>query len=178
MRLIKKLFTFLALLVLVLVLISFFLPQKQHVERQINITASPDNIYPHLANPRLFSQWSPWSALDPMMKVEFTGPASGKGAGMSWQSDQPSVGSGTWLITEAIPNKSLRVAMDFGDQGGATSFFNVVPMDNQTTVIWGFDNDAGYNPIMRWFGLLMDKMVGDEYAKGLANLKQKIEKER
>lgn len=176
MKLIKRLLLAVALFLVIVVLASFFLPQKQHVERSVDISAPAEKIYPHLANPKLFGEWSPWSTIDPNMKVKYTGPTSGQGAGMTWQSENQSVGTGSWVITKAIENESLEVNMDFGDQGGATSFFRLKPNDGKTQVTWGFDTDAGMNPIMRWMGLLMDKMVGNEYAKGLDTLKQKLEK--
>lgn len=176
MKLLKKLFIGLILLLVVLALVSFLLPQKQHVERSVEMSAPAENIYPYLASPKLFNQWSPWAKLDPNMKVQFTGAESGEGASMSWQSEQSDVGTGSWTITKAIENKSLEVALDFGDQGNATSFFHLDPADGKTKVTWGFDTDAGMNPMMRWFGLLMDKMVGGEYAKGLATLQGIVEK--
>jgi len=176
MKILKWILLALFSLIVVLVLASFLLPQRQHVERSIEISAPAEKIYPHLADPKLFIQWSPWSTIDPKMKVQYTGSKLGKGAGMMWQSDDSSVGSGSWKITNAIENKSLDVAMDFGDQGSATSFFRLQPKGDKTQVIWGFDTDAGNNPMMRWFGLLMDNMVGSEYAKGLETLKAKLEK--
>ena len=176
MKLIKRLLLSVAALIVILILASYFLPQKQHVERSIDISAPAEIIYPHLANPKLFSEWSPWSSIDPNMKTTYSGAASGEGAGMTWQSDNQSVGTGTWVITKAVENESVEVNMDFGDQGGATSFFTLEPNGQNTKVIWGFDTDAGMNPIMRYMGLLMDKMVGNEYAKGLVALKQKLEK--
>ncbi len=176
MRLIKRLLLSLLALVVILMLVSFLLPQKQHVERSLEISASAAKIYPYLANPKLFNQWSPWSKLDSNMKVQFSGPESGKGAGMSWQSEQSNVGSGSWTITNAVENESLDVDLDFGDQGGATSFFKLKSTGEKTQVTWGFDTDAGMNPMMRWFGLLMDKMVGSEYQKGLESLKLILEK--
>ena len=175
MKLIKRLLLTVASLIVILAVASFFLPQKQQVERSIEISAPVEKIYPHLADPRLFVEWSPWSSIDPNMETTFTGAASGEGAGMSWQSDQPSVGTGSWVITKAIENESLDVDMDFGDQGSATSFFRLNPNGSTTQVTWGFETDAGMNPMMRWMGLLMDKMVGNEYAKGLETLKQKLE---
>ena len=175
MKLLKRFLLCLASLLIILMLGSYVLPQKQHVERSLEISASADKIYHHLADPRLFIQWSPWSRIDPDMKTTFTGAASGEGAGMTWKSDQPSVGEGSWIISKAIENESLDVDMDFGDQGSAKSYFRLKPNGSNTQVIWGFNTDAGMNPIMRWMGLLMDKMVGGEYAKGLETLKQKLE---
>ncbi|MEE9327824.1 MAG: SRPBCC family protein [Cocleimonas sp.] len=179
MKFLKNLLIGVTLLLVVLAVGSFLLPQKQHVERHIEISASAAKIYPHLAKPKLFHQWSPWSKIDPKMKVEYSGAEMGEGASMSWQSENSDVGSGSWTITKAVKNKSLDVAMDFGDEGGATSFFKLeasAENSEKTTVTWGFDTDAGMNPIMRWLGLMMDKMVGSEYAKGLASLKKKVEK--
>lgn len=43
------------------------------------------------------------------------------------------------------------------------------------TATWGFDTDLGMNPIARYFGLVMDSMLGADYEKGLAKLKQVCE---
>jgi hypothetical protein len=32
--------------------------------------------------------------------------------------------------------------------------------------------DLGHNPLNRWFGLFMDKMVGPDFDEGLANLRR------
>ena len=175
MRLISRLLLALSALIVILAIASFFLPQKQNVKRSVDISAPAESIYPYLANPQKFSKWSPWSKIDPQMKIQFVGETSGKGAKMTWQSDQTSVGSGTWTIVEATENKSVNVEMDFADQGLATSFFTLEPSATITQVTWGFENDAGMNPLMRWMGLLMDKMVGTEYEKGLIALKSLVE---
>lgn len=176
MKLIIRLILIVILLIAILALASFFLPQKTQVERTVVISAPANVIYPHLADPKLFVNWSPWSSIDPNMKTSFMGAASGEGAGMSWQSDQPSVGNGSWLITQAVENESLDVDMDFDGQGAATSFFKLKPSGDKTAVTWGFETDAGMNPMMRWMGLMMDKMVGSEYEKGLLSLKGIVEK--
>jgi len=176
MLFIKRLLMTVCSLMIILALAGFVLPQKQHVERSTDISATAEEIYPYLASPKLFGEWSPWSKIDPNMKVQYTGPAMGKGAGMAWQSEEQSVGSGTWQIVDAVENKSLSVEMDFNEQGTASSFFRLDPKDSKTQVTWGFDTDAGMNPLMRWVGLLMDKMVGSEYEKGLAELKVLMEK--
>lgn len=128
-----------------------------------------------MSNPKLFSEWSPWSKLDPKMKVEYSGPESGVGAMMKWQSDESSVGNGSWKVVDAIENESLDIAMDFGEQGTASSYFRLKPSGDKTSVTWGFDTDAGMNPMMRWFGLLLDQMIGTEYEKGLSTLKTIVE---
>ncbi len=175
MKLIKNLFIGLALVLAVAIVVSFVLPKTQHVERSTEIAATAETIYPYLSRPKLFHKWMPWSKLDADMKVEFSGPEEGLGAGMRWQSKQSDVGVGSWTITEVVKNESLKVALDFGDQGVATSFFHLQPQEEKTKITWGFDSDMGMNPVMRWFGLMMDKMVGAQYAQGLATLKTMVE---
>lgn len=177
MRLLKRLFIGICVLLLLLVGGSFLLPQQQHVERSISLSAPAAAVYPYLSNPKKFSEWSPWSKIDPNMKVEYSGPASGKGAQMKWVSKLPTVGEGSWTIVKAAENESVNVDMDFGQQGVAKSSFTLKPQGDKTQVTWGFDTDAGMNPVLRWVGLFMDKMIGAEYEKGLQDLKAVIEKQ-
>lgn len=170
----KKFFFTLLSLVIILILIGFLLPQHQHVERSLVISAPAETVYRNIDNPEAFNRWSPWAELDPAMKIEHVGPESGVGSGMRWHSENPNVGNGSWIITAAKPNESLDVALTF-DNGGATSFFHLEPTDQGTRITWGFDTDAGLNPIMRWFGIMMDKWVGTEYEKGLRTLKSRLE---
>lgn len=175
MRLLKKAVIAVASLLLIMVLASFLLPQQQHVERSIDVSAPASKIFPYLINPKLFNEWSPWAGIDPNMKTEYSGPKAGKGASMSWQSSNQSVGSGRWTVSNFVDNKSVNIALDFGDQGTGTSTFLLKPNGDKTTITWGFDTDVGMNPVMRWMGLLMDKLVGPAYEEGLSKLKEKVE---
>ena len=96
---------------------------------------------------------------------------------MEWRSDNKNVGNGTATITESIENQGIKTALDFGSQGTANAWFNLEPQDQATEVFWGFDTDMGMNPIGRWMGLMMDGWVGEDYAQGLANLKELVETE-
>ncbi|MGO4774642.1 SRPBCC family protein [Lysobacter sp. 2RAB21] len=46
-----------------------------------------------------------------------------------------------------------------------------------TRVTWTLESEHGNNLVSRWFGLLLDSMVGKDYEKGLAKLKQVLESE-
>lgn len=178
MRMIRKLVLILVAIIVLFAVIGLFLPRKPHVEREIVISAPPAVVYGHVNNPKSFNQWSPWARIDPDIKYEYTGPEFGQGSGMRWQSDHASVGSGSWTITEAVENESVDMDLDLGDQGVATSFFRLQPQGAGTRITWGFDMDAGLNPITRWFGLMIDQWVGTDYEKGLANLKAQIESDQ
>ena len=52
----------------------------------------------------------------------------------------------------------------------------LAPSGAGTTVSWTNAGEFGGNPFMRYFGLMMDRMVGKDFDAGLNNLKQLAEK--
>lgn len=151
--------------------IGLMLPSTVHVERAITVEAPQATLFALTNSFARFNEWSPWAARDPEARYSFTGPPRGVGAGMSWQSDHPNVGSGSQEIISSTPFEEVRTALDFGEQGTAEAFFHFVPKGETVTVTWGFDTDFGVNLVGRWFGLFFDSMLGPDYEAGLSRLK-------
>jgi len=175
MKLLKRFVFFLIGLLCVLLLISFFLPSKVHVERTLVINATPEKLFEQVNTLKNWENWSPWHKLDPNMKLEYAGPPSGVGAKYSWESKQRNVGNGNLAITESVPHKSIQTAMDFQGQGQATGNFRFEKNQEATQVTWSMETDMGKNPIGKFFGLMMDKMVGADFEKGLNSLQSMCE---
>lgn len=175
MRVITKILIVLVIGVILLLGVGLFLPGAAHVERSISIDAPPSTVFGLVNGFREFNQWSPWFDRDPEAQYTYAGPDSGVGAKMSWTSDQPDVGSGSQEIVASEPYGSVRMILDFGEQGIADSYFELVPGDTGTRVTWGFDTELGRNPIARYFGLFFDSLIGPDYESGLANLKKLAE---
>jgi effector-binding domain-containing protein len=171
MGILKKALVFLGILVVILIVVGFLLPQKVHVERSVTIAAPRATVFTIVNGFRMFSKWSPWAAIDPTMKVTITGPEWGVGATQSWVGDPKKVGTGSETITGSVPYDSLTVALDFGDQGKPISRWTFATEGDNTKVVWGMDADMGKGPVGRYIGLMMDRMVGNDFAKGLASLK-------
>lgn len=159
----------------IFVAVGLVLPAKIHVERSAVIQAPAADIFPYVNDFRRFNEWNPWAARDPNTKYAFTGPESGQGAGMTWQSDDPNVGAGSQTIVESIPNERVSSLLDFGQMGRAQAFYRLETQDGGTKVTWGFDTVLPYNPVTRWMGLLIDRWIGADYEEGLARLKKKVE---
>jgi hypothetical protein len=51
----------------------------------------------------------------------------------------------------------------------------IAPAGSGVRVSWTNEGEMGANPINRWFGLLMDRMVGKDFDAGLVNLKKLAE---
>lgn len=175
MQLLKRVVLFLVVLILLLVTVSFFLPDHSHLERSIVIDADQQRVFETVSNIRTFNEWSPWANLDPEAKYSYSGPDAGVGAKMTWQSDKQSVGSGSMEITGMEPDRRVEMAIGFGDQGQARAYLDLEPVAGGTRVTWGFDSDHGYDPMARYFGLMMDKFLGPPYEQGLADLKRYVE---
>ena len=94
---------------------------------------------------------------------------------MRWVSDQRDVGTGSQEIVVSEPDSRVETALDFGEMGTATAFFDLAPGGGGSRVTWGFTTDTGFNPVGRWMGLMMDRWVGADYETGLANLKTLVE---
>ena len=167
----KMILVALVVLVALLAGIGMFLPRQVHVERAATIDAPPATVFAVVNGFTLFNKWSPWHDLDPNAQYTFDGPARGVGARLSWQGDPKTVGTGSQEIIESRPFEMVKSSLDLGDQGTATAQFALSPEGNGTKITWSLDTDMGMSPVSRYFGLMMDGMVGKDYEKGLASLK-------
>ncbi len=175
MKWFKRILIGLALIVGALVVISLFLPSTAQVSRSISIAATPEQVFPYVNDLKRFNQWSPWAARDPEMVQTYTGAEEGVGQTLSWESDDPNVGNGSQTITESVLNSHVAAELDFGDMGIAQSAWDLEPVSAGTEVTWSFESELGANPVMRYMGLMFDKLIGTEYETGLASLKELVE---
>lgn len=173
MKFLKWVLAMLALLGVVLVGGSLLLPAQTQVERSVLIERPVTEVFATLNSFRRFNQWSPWFAADPQAKYDYSGPADGVGAGMQWSGNR-AVGSGSQKILESVPNQKVVVALDFGGSA-ATATYTLTPEGAATRLSWRFESEHGFNPFNRWMGLLFDKMIGGDFERGLASLKQLLE---
>lgn len=158
-----------------LVAVAFALPQHVTVAREQVINVPESDVFPFVNNPRKFNEWQPWAAKDPETRFEYSGAPTGEGARMAWESSHPEVGSGTQEIVESTPNKQVRIALNFGDMGKGEATYRLEPYGAGTRVVWVFETDTGNNPLQRWVGLLLDRWVGNDFERGLENLKKTAE---
>ncbi|AXQ29271.1 hypothetical protein D0B54_11480 [Solimonas sp. K1W22B-7] len=167
------------ILIAVLIGVGFFvLPDTARIERSVLVQASPAQIFPLVNGFTRFNQWQPWAKMDPAMKTERSGPAEGVGARQAWHSEQESVGSGSLEIIESLPNERVRMQLQYtGFDGDNRSSFTLQPEGEGTRVTWLYETSFQGNILGRWFGLMLDGMVGKDYEAGLLNLKLLAERE-
>ena len=172
----KKILVALALLIIVLVIVVATRPAGFRITRSATIAAPPEVVFAQVNDFHKWDAWSPWAKLDPAMKQTYEGAPAGTGAVYSWTGNKE-VGEGRMTLTESRTNELIRIKLEFLKPFAAvnTTEFTFKPEGNQTTVEWSM---TGSNNFMaKAFGLFMnmDKMIGGDFEKGLAQLKSVAE---
>jgi uncharacterized protein YndB with AHSA1/START domain len=151
-------------------------PDHFHVERSTLIQATPDRVFAQLQDFRRWSAWSPWEGKDPAMKRDFSGAASGPGAVYAWSGNRQ-VGSGRMEITEAQAPAKLVIRLDFFEPFEAhnTATFTLSPQGGATRLTWAMDGPSPFLTKVIHLLMPMEKMVGPDFERGLAKLRELTE---
>lgn len=167
-----------AALVIIIAILVFATtkPDTFRVERSTTIKAAPEKIYPLINDLHSWTTWSPYEKKDPDMKRTHSGAASGQGAVYEWDGDK-NVGKGRMEITESSPASRVVIKLDFlaPFEAHNTAEFTLQPQGDATQVTWSMYGPANYMSKLMSVFFNMDKMVGDDFAIGLANLKAAAE---
>ena len=161
--------------VLVILLLASTKPATFHVERSVNVAASPDRITPFLNDFRRWDAWSPWAKLDPNMQTTFSGPAAGAGSVYTWEGNRK-VGKGRMeILSSTASDTSLKLDFLSPFESHNTSTFHLAPAANGTTVTWSMDGpNTLFGKLMSVF-TSMDHLIGKDFENGLASLKAAAE---
>ncbi|MGO4385415.1 SRPBCC family protein [Specibacter sp. RAF43] len=142
------------------------------VSRSAVIAAPAEEIYPLVVSFREWTKWSPWENIDPNMHRSYDGPVSGVGATYKWKGNGRA-GAGTMEIVDAVEPSRIGIRLDFTKPMKAVNptTFTFVPEGAGTRVTWTMTGE-NKTIISRAFALFMnmDKMVGNDFEKGLASL--------
>ena len=164
---------FLGLMAAILAFCAYvaLLPADFRIERTATLAAPPAQVFPHINNLRKWQEWSPWAKMDPAAKTTFEGPEAGTGAIFNWSGNEK-VGEGRMTIIDSRPNEAIKMKLDFLKPWPAsnTADFTLVPDGQQTKVTWAMSGQQGFIEKAVCVFMNMDKMVGSEFEKGLANL--------
>ena len=175
MRLVGRLLLGLLALFVVLAAAAYLLPRQVTVTRDVEVAAPPETVFPYVNSLQKTAQWSPWTDLDPDMKITYAGPEQGVGNRMTWTSDDPRVQTGSQEIMVSQPDARVETALHFGDMGVATAWLVLKPQNGGTLVTWGLQADTGTSPVGRYTGLMLDHWIGADFEKGLTRLKGLVE---
>lgn len=157
---------------------AIFIKKSYSVEREIIISKPKHLVFDYLKHLKNQDNFSKWATMDPNMKKEYRGIDGTVGFVSAWESDNKNVGKGEQEIKKITNgfriDYELRFIKPFAGKADAymTTEFKT---NNETIVIWGFDGKMKYPMNLMLPFMNMEKMIGNDLATGLSNLKNILE---
>jgi len=169
----KKIAIGFLVVILVLVVVIALQPADFRVTRSAEINAKPKVIFSKIQNFNHWKDWSPWEKMDPSMKKTLSGPTEGKGTVYEWTGNSQ-VGKGRMEVVDVIADQKVVIKLDFIEPFAASNMteFVITPKGEGATVTWSMSGKNNF--VSKAMGLFMDmdKMIGNDFEKGLADLKK------
>jgi uncharacterized protein YndB with AHSA1/START domain len=173
---IKKILIVLVIILVVFVVIVAMQPAAYRITRTATMSAPPADVFAQVNDLHKFQDWSPWAKLDPGLKQTYDGAPAGTGAIYSWEGNKK-VGAGRMTITDSRTNDLVSMKLEFLKPfaSTATTEFAFKPEGNQTSVTWSMFGENNFMAKAFCLFMNMDKMVGGDFERGLAQLKSLVE---
>lgn len=173
----KKILIGVGVILVIFIVVIALQPSTYRVTRSQVINAPPDAIFPHVSELKKWAAWNPWEKLDPNMKLTYDGPEAGVGASYSWVGNNE-VGEGKMTIIGSKPNEYIQFRLEFFKPmaGVSDTEFAFKPQGDQTEVTWSMSGKNNFIGKAMCLFMNMDKMIGGQFEKGLADLKTIAEK--
>ena len=172
----KKILIALAAIVVVFVAVVAMQPSEFRIMRTAAISAPAPAVFAQVNDFHNWEAWSPWAKRDPAAKATFEGPSVGTGAIFKWAGNHE-VGEGSMTIIESRPSDLIRIKLEFLKPFRATNTaeFTFKPEGNQTAVTWSMVGKSDFIAKAVHLFMDIDKMVGGDFEKGLAQMKSVAE---
>jgi hypothetical protein len=172
-----KILIALAVIVVVLIVIVALQPSDFRVTRSATMSAPAPAAFAQVNDFHKWEAWNPWGKIDPAMKQTYEGAPAGTGAIYSWIGNNE-VGEGRMTIIESHPSDLIRIKLEFFKPFAAnnTAEFTFKPEGNQTVVTWSMSGDKNFMAKAIHLFINMDKMIGGQFDKGLAEMKSIVER--
>jgi hypothetical protein len=164
----------LAIVAVLFTVIGFILPSSRQLEHSVETNRKMPIVFDTLNSVRRFKDWNPAVAGDPDIKISLSGPESGVGAKVSWDSAQKALGQGSWTISKSEPGKLVEYAIEDVDRGhNKTSAFTFTPTGKggrNIQITQSYNVDYGMNLLGRYSGLYVTSNIGEKMKLGLSSL--------
>lgn len=174
MKTLKRIIIWLVVLIALLIGVAYLLPSTYHVERSILIKGNGDMIFGMVCDFNNWDYWTPWSIKDDTTATEEIIGNCEIGAVNRWDGEE--MGKGEMIITKLVPQRMLSWDLKFeGVSQKMIVGMTFEPEGGDWVLTWTADGELGYNPLFRYYGLMIDSKLGADYEKGLQQLKDVCE---
>ncbi|HKY37404.1 MAG TPA: SRPBCC family protein [Polyangiaceae bacterium] len=172
----KKILIGLGAAIALLVIVILLQPAKFRIERSITMAAPPDAAFAQVNDFHAWVKWSPWEKLDPNLKRSYEGPSSGAGAKYAWVGNED-VGEGRMTIEKSNAPSEIQIKLEFFKPFEAknTTIFTFAKTAEGNKTTWAMEGENNFAGKAMSLFMNMEKMVGPDFEKGLASMKNEAE---
>ena len=158
--------------------VALLVKKDYYVSREIVINKPKQVVFDYVKQLRNHEKFSPWTRLDPNIKKTYTGTDGTVGFQYTWNGND-NVGQGEQTIANIAEGESIDFGLHFVKpfDGLASSKMQTSAVsETQTKLTWSLASSMNYpNNIILLF-VDMNKVIGEDYQRGLVNLKVELDK--
>lgn len=165
-------------IVVVLILVAgLFQPHDITVSRSATINAPKETVFVQMVNFKNWPSWSPWSRLDTSMKNDFSGTDGQPGSIYHWTGDEHKTGEAE-IKNTGVNGTEMQFSFTLLKPGNmkATGMLKAEDAPGGTKATMTFTNHYDYPWNALVFMTNLEKNIGPDLEKALANMKTVVEK--
>lgn len=161
------------LLFIVVCIVGFFLPDRQTVERSIEIDAYPEDVFPLLNDLKKLSQWAPLHTHLADAEIIYGGANTGVGQTMAWQNGPGIYPFGSQEIVQSQVGEFVQIESNLsGQQASATHAILLSDDGESVTVLTKSEIPLGGFPYLRRVrSKIQSGALNDQFDRSLTRLK-------
>lgn len=112
-----------------MIIVGYFIPATQRVERSIEVDAYPEDVFPFINNLQAYSQWSPLYAQIADAQIIYGGAEEGIGQTMAWQGSEGNYPFGSQEIIQSQAGEFVQVKVNLSGRD-TTATHAILPLAN------------------------------------------------
>lgn len=150
-----------------------FLSDSYAMDRATEVAAPRAQVHAVVSDLRTWKEWTVWNKeKDPTVEYSYVGEPGAVGQTSTWKGEE--LGEGSMTITAVSPDR-VAYELRFGEEDPAQIEMLLEERGpGATAVKWRMEGKFEGMPYERWFGLMIDRMAGPDFEKGLANLQARF----
>ena len=161
-----------AIVAVLFVIVGVMLPSSRSLSESVETNRKPAIVFDTINSFKRFDDWHPYAL--GQVKLNRSGPDSGVGARIEYDSEVSGVGKGSWEIVESEPDTRVVYRIEDDKRGSnKQSSFTLKPTGRggrNVEITQDYKVDYGWNLLGRYAGLYVSRNVGDTMKFGLGRL--------
>lgn len=173
-----KILIVILIIIAIPLLVAIFTKKNYHIEKMITINQPKTMVFDYLRLLKNQDNFSVWAKMDPGMKKYYRGTDGNPGFVSGWESTNKKVGKGEQEIQKITDGENIDYEIRFIEPFAAIARASMQTdslAPAETRVTWQFDSRMNYPMNLMLLFMNMEKMVGNDLATGLNNLKKVLE---